>query len=143
MCTPLLEFRLVMLLRASACVLVTPRVEFTTQVPRIRNAGKSRTLDGAPRCANFSSVFACFSGFRRICRRIRGDMKLVTTYVAGSTTHQRWYCTPHCTLMYMPTLASRCIKRIAERSLFRRVPAFVTLVRPSFRFASQQDDEHP
>ena len=33
------------------------------------------------------------------------------------------------------------IKRIAERSLFRRVAAFVARVRPSFRYASQQDDE--
>jgi hypothetical protein len=38
-------------------------------------------------------------------------------------------------------VAAGCIKRIAERSLFPSVGSFVALVRPSFRFAFQQDDE--
>ena len=37
-------------------------------------------------------------------------------------------------------LAASYMKTITERSMFRSVASIVTLVRPSFRFASQKDD---
>jgi hypothetical protein len=45
-------------------------------------------------------------------------------------------------LPYESPLAAGFMKTITERSMFRSVGGFVAVARPSFRFASQEDDEY-
>jgi hypothetical protein len=49
---------------------------------------------------------------------------------------------PHEVQASLSPLAASFIKTITERSMFRSVFFFVAIVRPSFRFASQEDDEY-